>query len=191
MKHPLAGVPALFLPAQQISEVSTVSRTAPPAQPTLCIRASLAPFGLVIPGERTRGAKHPEDWSGNSLCEHASLQQRAAYSTHAFFSVLGLPKTQLWLFLSLPLSTGLALAFLYFPGAIKVTNLSDPGEMGSNPTLPRPWVTARLVRLADLPLLRSIFQAFHNGVFNTVSERCRKVSPDPERSLDGFSRWAM
>lgn len=125
------------------------------------------------------------------MCEHASLQQRAAYSTHPFCSVLELPKTQLWRFLSLPVSTGLALAFLYFPGAIKVTNLSDPGEMGSDSTLLQPWEVARLVRPADLPLLRAIFRAFRNRVFNAVSERCRKVSPDPERSLTGFSRWAM
>lgn len=61
------------------------------------------------------------------MCERASLQQRAAYATHPF-SILELPKTQLWLFLPLPVSTGLDLAFLYLPGAIKVTNLSGPGE---------------------------------------------------------------
>lgn len=56
MRHPLPGVPALFLAqTQQISEVSTVSRTGPSAQPTFCIQASLTPFGLVSRGDKTRG----------------------------------------------------------------------------------------------------------------------------------------
>lgn len=87
------------------------------------------------------------------------------------------------------MSTGLDLAFLYFPGAIKVTNLSGPGEWEMIP--PTVIVGDGQIRPGDLLLLRAIFQAFHNGVFNVVSERYRKVSPDPERSLTGFSCWAL
>lgn len=78
------------------------------------------------------------------MYEHASLQQRETFSTHPFFSILELHKTNLWLFLPLPVSIDLALTFLYFPGAIRVTNLSDPGEVGSNSTLLWPWQMARL-----------------------------------------------
>lgn len=89
------------------------------------------------------GTKHSEVWRRNSMCEHASLQQRAASFAHPFF-MLQLPETQLWLFLPLLVSTGLALTFLYFPGAIKVTNLSHPGVMGSDSILLWLWEMAKL-----------------------------------------------
>lgn len=110
-----------------------------------------------------------------------------SYSTHPFFAILEQPKTQLWLFLPLPVRTGQALAFLYFPGQSHKSVRSWGYGNEFHPTVA---MGGGQVRCAVLPPLRAMFQAFHNEVFNSVTQRYRKVSPDPERSLTIFSLWA-
>lgn len=88
-------------------------------------------------------------------------------------SILELPKPQLCCFF---LSTGLAAFPLLCRGYQSHKLITSLGNA-------KQFHLTQLWDCVDLPLLRAIFQAFRSGVFIVVSERCRKVSPDFEKSL--------